>query len=144
MPTYDYGCTNCGHVIEVVHGVNEAGPTVCPECGGLLRKRLSAPAIHFRGTGWAKKDARQAIAARSAKSTSDSSGKSTADSADKEPSSGAAAGSSEGGTKGDRSADGSTKAGSTKREGSGTGDGSKRDRNANASRSARSSAGSDD
>jgi putative FmdB family regulatory protein len=73
MPTYDYGCTNCGHVVEVVHGVNEPGPTVCPECGGLLRKRMSAPAIHFRGTGWAKKDARQAIAARTGKGKSDSS-----------------------------------------------------------------------
>jgi putative FmdB family regulatory protein len=70
MPTYDYKCTNCGHVVEVVRGVNEAGPTVCPECGGLLRKQMSAPAIHFRGTGWAKKDARQAVAARAGKTES--------------------------------------------------------------------------
>src|SRR6266542_485682 len=96
MPIYDYGCTNCGHVVEVVHGVHEAGPTVCPECGGLLRKRISPPAIHFRGTGWAKKDARQAIAARSGKGkgdgtsdgASDTSAKETTDKADsaaKEP-----------------------------------------------------------
>jgi putative FmdB family regulatory protein len=70
MPTYDYKCANCGHVVEVVRGVNEAGPTVCPVCGGLLRKQMSAPAIHFRGTGWAKKDARQAIAARAGKTES--------------------------------------------------------------------------
>jgi putative FmdB family regulatory protein len=70
MPTYDYKCANCGHVVEVVRGVNEAGPTVCPECGGLLRKQMSAPAIHFRGTGWAKKDARQAVAARAGKTES--------------------------------------------------------------------------
>lgn len=75
MPIYDYGCSNCGHVVEVVHGVHEAGPTVCPNCGGLLRKRLSTPAIHFRGTGWAKKDARAAIAARSGKGASDSADK---------------------------------------------------------------------
>jgi len=67
MPIYDYGCTNCGHVLEVIHGVHEPGPTVCPECGGLLRKRISPPTIHFRGTGWAKKDARQATEARAAK-----------------------------------------------------------------------------
>lgn len=65
MPIYDYSCTNCGHVIEVVHGVHETGPTVCPNCGGLLRKRISPPAIHFRGSGWAKKDARDASASRS-------------------------------------------------------------------------------
>jgi putative FmdB family regulatory protein len=64
MPIYDYSCANCGHVVEVVHGVHEAGPTVCPNCGGLLRKRLSPPAIVFRGTGWAKKDARAAMASR--------------------------------------------------------------------------------
>jgi putative FmdB family regulatory protein len=77
MPTYDYKCANCGHVVEVVRGVNEAGPTVCPECGGLLRKQMSAPAIHFRGTGWAKKDARQAIAARAGKTESGESLKSS-------------------------------------------------------------------
>jgi putative FmdB family regulatory protein len=72
MPIYDYSCTNCGHVIEVVHGVHESGPTVCPNCGGLLRKRFAPPAIHFRGTGWAKKDARAALASRSGKASSDS------------------------------------------------------------------------
>ena len=71
MPIYDYSCANCGHVVEVVHRVHEPGPTVCPECGGLLRKRISSPAIHFRGTGWAKKDARQAIAGRSGKAAKD-------------------------------------------------------------------------
>lgn len=60
MPIYDYVCANCGHVVEAVHGVHDAGPTTCPQCGGLLRKRLSTPAIHFRGSGWAKKDAREA------------------------------------------------------------------------------------
>ncbi len=67
MPIYDYSCANCGHVVEVIHGVHEPRPTVCPECGGLLRKRISSPAIHFRGTGWAKKDARQAAAGRAEK-----------------------------------------------------------------------------
>lgn len=65
MPTYDYTCANCGHVVEVIHGVHDPGPTICPQCGGLLRKRISLPAIHFSGTGWAKKDARQAAASRS-------------------------------------------------------------------------------
>jgi putative FmdB family regulatory protein len=69
MPIYDYSCSNCGHVVEVVHGVHETGPTVCPNCGGLLRKRFSPPAIVFRGTGWAKKDARAAAASRTKGST---------------------------------------------------------------------------
>jgi putative FmdB family regulatory protein len=58
MPLYDYVCTACGTRVEVIHGVNEAGPTVCTACGGAMRKALSPPAIVFKGSGWAKKDAR--------------------------------------------------------------------------------------
>ncbi len=56
MPIYDYVCESCGHVMEVVHGIDAAGPSECPECGGVLSKAFAAPAIHFRGSGWAKKD----------------------------------------------------------------------------------------
>lgn len=58
MPHYDYVCTVCGTLAEVMHGVHEAGPTACAACGGPMRKALSAPAIVFKGSGWAKKDAR--------------------------------------------------------------------------------------
>lgn len=58
MPLYDYECRNCGHRVEVLHGVNDSGPTACEECGGTMRKLLSVPAIVFRGSGWAKKDFR--------------------------------------------------------------------------------------
>src|SRR6476469_3970066 len=64
MPTYDYLCPN-GHRFEVIHSVSADGPTVCPICGGApVRKAFSAPTIHFRGSGWAKKD--RSTAARSA------------------------------------------------------------------------------
>lgn len=64
MPTYDYRCNACGQRVEVVHGVHAHGPKVCPSCGaeGSMRKLLSAPAIVFKGSGWAKKD-RSATAA---------------------------------------------------------------------------------
>lgn len=74
MPIYDYVCANCAHELEAVHGVHDAGPTVCTECGGLLRKRLSTPAIHFRGSGWAKKDARAAARGKGGKHGSSASG----------------------------------------------------------------------
>jgi putative FmdB family regulatory protein len=60
VPTYDYVCVNCGHRLEVLHGVNSAGPTACPDCGGRLRKSFSPPTIHFKGSGWAKVDRRSA------------------------------------------------------------------------------------
>lgn len=58
MPLYDYQCQNCGHTLEVMHGVNDSGPPTCERCGGQMRKLLSPPAIVFKGSGWAKKDAR--------------------------------------------------------------------------------------
>ena len=60
MPTYDYECRSCGHRVEVLHGVNESGPTACIRCGGPMRKLMSTPNIVFKGSGWAKKDARDA------------------------------------------------------------------------------------
>lgn len=58
MPIYDYSCTACRHLVEVIHGINEAGPRFCPNCGveGTMRKGFSTPAVHFKGSGWAKKD----------------------------------------------------------------------------------------
>ena len=66
MPLYDYECRNCGHVVEVLHGINDPGPTACERCGGTMRKLLSAPAIVFKGSGWAKKDFRDSRSAAKA------------------------------------------------------------------------------
>lgn len=73
MPTYDYRCTECGTEIEVIHGIYAEGPAECDVCGGAMRKALSTPAIHFKGSGWAKKDAQ--AASKKAKSSKDSSDK---------------------------------------------------------------------
>jgi putative FmdB family regulatory protein len=63
MPTYDYICPN-GHRFEVVHSVTAEGPTACPICGASpVRKAFAPPTIHFKGSGWAKKD--RGAAARS-------------------------------------------------------------------------------
>jgi putative FmdB family regulatory protein len=67
MPIYDYVCHHCGHRFEVIHGVHAAGPVTCPSCGGgPVRKAFAPPTIHFKGTGWAKKD-RGATARRAAR-----------------------------------------------------------------------------
>jgi putative FmdB family regulatory protein len=58
MPTYDYVCSNCGRTSEIVHSINGSPPAACPACGavGTLRKAFNPPTIHFKGSGWAKKD----------------------------------------------------------------------------------------
>jgi len=72
MPIYDYECANCKRRFEVVHGVHVPGPTECPLCGGgPVRKAISAPAVHFKGSGWAKKE-RRASSPSSAKKDGDS------------------------------------------------------------------------
>lgn len=77
MPVYDYVCRDCGHIVEVIHGVHAPGPTKCTVCGGNLRKAVSAPAIVFKGSGWAKKDAR--MTARPSASSKDGGESTTAD-----------------------------------------------------------------
>jgi putative FmdB family regulatory protein len=57
MPLYDYRCTACGRETEVMHSIHDQGPETCAACGGTMSKVLSPPAIHFKGSGWAKKDA---------------------------------------------------------------------------------------
>ena len=63
MPFYDYVCQACGRRIEVMHGVHATGPERCDACGGRMQRVISRPAIHFKGSGWAKMDARAHTAA---------------------------------------------------------------------------------
>ena len=75
MPLYDYQCAACGHRFEVIYGVYADGPTTCPSCGsGPLKKGFNAPAVHFKGSGWAKKERRATASAGGSKSSDDESG----------------------------------------------------------------------
>jgi len=58
MPIYDYLCSACDHRLDILHGINDAGPLFCPSCGaeGTMRKQFGVPTVHFKGSGWAKKD----------------------------------------------------------------------------------------
>jgi putative FmdB family regulatory protein len=72
MPIYEYACTACDHRADILHGINDPGPNFCPSCGreGTMKKQFALPAIHYKGSGWAKKD--RSATSRSAKSTSKS------------------------------------------------------------------------
>ena len=72
MPLYDYDCANCGRRFEVLRGVHADQPTVCPLCGGgPVKKAFAAPAIHFKGSGWAKKERRATASPGPSKSSRD-------------------------------------------------------------------------
>lgn len=52
MPLYEYQCTKCGEVCEVLQKVKDKPLEKCPACGGPVFKRVSSPAIQFKGNGW--------------------------------------------------------------------------------------------
>jgi putative FmdB family regulatory protein len=61
MPLYEYQCDACGHRFEKIQKFSDPLEDTCPECGGILRKLASSPAIQFKGSGfyitdYAKKD----------------------------------------------------------------------------------------
>ena len=68
MPTYQYTCTECGEPLEAVQKFSDAPLTVCPACGGRLRKVFSAVGIVFKGSGFYRTDSRNgSVAAPAAK-----------------------------------------------------------------------------
>ena len=58
MPTYEYECQDCHQRLEAVQKFADPPLTVCPNCGGTLRKVFSAVGIVFKGSGFYKTDSR--------------------------------------------------------------------------------------
>lgn len=52
MPLYEYQCQSCGDRTEVIQRMSDAPLTTCDDCGGDLKKLISAPAFQFKGSGW--------------------------------------------------------------------------------------------
>ncbi|WP_217181912.1 FmdB family zinc ribbon protein [Streptomyces sp. AC495_CC817] len=58
MPTYAYACTTCGHQFDAVQSFSDDALTVCPECGGALRKQYGSIGVTFNGSGFYRTDSR--------------------------------------------------------------------------------------
>ncbi len=52
MPLYEYKCHQCGKKFDALQKFSDSPLTVHEECGGALERLVSAPAFHFKGTGW--------------------------------------------------------------------------------------------
>lgn len=52
MPLYEYQCKTCREVCEVLQRAKDKPLEKCPKCGGPMIKRISSPAIQFKGSGW--------------------------------------------------------------------------------------------
>ncbi|HKH64741.1 MAG TPA: FmdB family zinc ribbon protein [Solirubrobacterales bacterium] len=55
MPIYEYKCEN-GHVFDVIQKMTDEPLRECQECGAPASRVLSAPAIHFKGSGFHNTD----------------------------------------------------------------------------------------
>lgn len=89
MPIYEYRCER-GHEFETFQSMSEDSISECVECGAPAQRVLSAPAVHFKGSGfyttdYARKESKASSAERSkaASESSSSEGSSSSDSSSK-------------------------------------------------------------
>jgi putative FmdB family regulatory protein len=52
MPLYEYNCKGCGKKFEVRQKFADEPLTVHESCGGEVERLISAPSLHFKGTGF--------------------------------------------------------------------------------------------
>lgn len=58
MPTYSYRCTECGTAFDIQQAFTDDALTVCPNCGGRLRKLYGSVGVTFNGSGFYRTDSR--------------------------------------------------------------------------------------
>lgn len=92
MPTYAYRCADCGHEFDTYQSFSDDALTVCPECGGTLRKVFGTLGVSFHGSGFYRTDSRAEKTSKSSESSGSSSStvgsSSTADASSSSSSSG--------------------------------------------------------
>ena len=71
MPLYEYKCSKCDEIFEVIQKFSDAPLKKHAGCGGKVAKVLSAPAFQLKGTGWYATDYKKASSGKA-----DSSGES--------------------------------------------------------------------
>lgn len=53
MPIYEFVCESCDHEFERILSFSAVDLPACPACeASSVKRRLSKPAIHFKGSGW--------------------------------------------------------------------------------------------
>ena len=52
MPLYEYKCSKCASLFEVIQKVGALALKKCLKCGAPVNKIISPPALQFKGNGW--------------------------------------------------------------------------------------------
>lgn len=110
MPTYSYACTACDHRFDAVQSFSDDSLTVCPECGGRLRKVFNAVGVVFKGGGFYRTDSRSGSSASVPAGSSSNGDSSSSSSGSSSSASTAASGSTSGSAGSTSSKDGSSAA----------------------------------
>lgn len=69
MPTYSYVCKACEHSFDIWQEFSAAPLSVCPECGGELRKVFGQLGVSFKGSGFYRTDSRKPAGSSETKSS---------------------------------------------------------------------------
>ncbi|MET0930382.1 MAG: FmdB family zinc ribbon protein [Aeromicrobium sp.] len=85
MPKYQYQCKDCGEALEVQQSFTDDALTVCPNCGGDLRKVFNAVGVVFKGSGFYKTDSRSGSSSGAASISSSGSSDSKSTSSESKP-----------------------------------------------------------
>lgn len=56
MPLYVYQCPVCSALDERLQTVDALLTPRCEKCGCWMLRVISAPAVQYKGSGWAKQD----------------------------------------------------------------------------------------
>lgn len=56
MPIFEYRCSACDHLEEVLQKHSDPAPAVCPSCGKkkTLAREMSVTSFQLKGGGWGK------------------------------------------------------------------------------------------
>ena len=52
MPIYEYKCEKCRKHHEIMQKITEKPLTICPSCGGNMKKMISSTSFVLKGSGW--------------------------------------------------------------------------------------------
>ncbi len=57
MPIYEYVCSSCGYLKEILQKISDPAVVDCPECNKpSFNKRVSSSSFQLKGEGWYETD----------------------------------------------------------------------------------------
>jgi len=77
VPIYEYRCTKCSHLIEIIQKLSDRPLRKCSECSGRLEKLVSRASFQLKGGGWYSEGYSSGGDSKKSEPKTDSSSKST-------------------------------------------------------------------